>query len=248
MRAALSICKRELLSLWLTPLAWVLLTAFLLLQGGIFYSITLHHSMMAGELDTSIVQAYFGQQSALLSMTLLLVCPALTMRTFAEERRLGTMESLLAAPLSAHSIILGKYLAVVLTYVLMWTPTLLYVVIVRDTDVVYPPSIAISYLGVLLIGMSYLALGLLMSALSTSQLTALMLSVLLQFGLFILGLFHYVLEPGVLLDVSSHLSVTTLLEETSRGLLDSRRLVLHASLVLWSLFVTSRVVTSWRQA
>jgi ABC-2 type transport system permease protein len=106
--------------------------------------------------------------------------------------------------------------------------------------------VAVSYFGLFLIGCSHLAIGVLMSALSRSQLTALLLSILFQFGLFLIGLFQYVLEPGLLADVSAHLSVTTLLEETSRGLVDSRRLVLHGSLSLWALFVATRVISSWR--
>jgi ABC-2 type transport system permease protein len=247
-RAVVSICKRELLSLWYTPLAWVLLTTFLLLQGGIFYSITLHHSMAAETLDISILEAYFGQQSALLMISLLLVCPALTMKTFAEERRSGTIEGLLSAPVSPWSMAVGKLAAVLLTYVLIWVPTLLYVVLLRDTTPVHLPTVAVSYLGVLLIGTSFLAVGVLMSALAKNQLTALLLTVLFQFGIFLVGIFHYVLEPGLLLDISSHLSITTLLEETSRGLLDSRRIVLHTSLTIWALFVTTRVISSWRDA
>ena len=85
-----------MLSLWVTPLAWVLLTVFLLLQGIIFYSIVVHFSSMTDlALESGPVQAYFGQDSILLLMTLLLVCPALTMRRFAEERRSGTIEALL---------------------------------------------------------------------------------------------------------------------------------------------------------
>jgi ABC-2 type transport system permease protein len=244
-----TICKRELLSLWVTPLAWVLLTAFLLVQGGVFYSILLHSSSLGTEAgEVGPLQAYFGQQSVLLSMTLLFVCPALTMRTFAEERRSGTIEVLLAAPLTSASLVLGKYAAVLVTYVLMWAPTLLYAVILRDTGNVEPRVLAISYGGILLVGAGYLAVGTLMSALSRSQLVALLLSVFLQFGAFILGIGEYVLDEGALRDVSAYVSLTTLLEETSRGLLDSRRLVLHLSITVWALYVTVRVVESWRES
>lgn len=249
MRAAFAIFKRELLSLWVTPLAWVLLTVFLLLQGAIFYSITLHHSMMTGpSLDSGPLQAYFGQQSLLLSMTLLLICPPLTMRTFAEERRSGTIESLLTAPLSSPQLAVGKYFAALTTYLLIWAPTALYAVILRGTGTVFVPTLLVSYTGIFLVGSSYLALGMLVSSLSKSQLIALLLSMFLQFGLFVLGIGHYILEPGVLRDMSSHLSLPLLLEETSRGLLDSRRVVLHTSLAIWAIFVTTRVIDSWRSS
>jgi len=241
------ICKRELSSLWVTPLAWVLLTAFLLVQGGVFYSIVLHSAALGAEGEAiGPLQAYFGQQSVLLSMTLLFLCPALSMRTFAEERRTGTIEVLLTAPIHSGSLVLGKYAAVLLTYFFIWTPTLLYAALLRGTGAVDVRVLAVSYLGILLIGSSYLALGTLLSACAKSQLVALLTSVFLQFGLFVLGIGEYVLDDGLLRDTSSYLSLTTLFEETSRGLLDSRRLVLHLSIGAWALYVTTRVVESWR--
>src|SRR5690606_23711686 len=129
------------------------------------------HSNSLGS-ETGIVgplQAYFGQQSVLLSMTLLLVCPALTMRTFAEERRSGTIEVLLAAPLGGPPPVLGKHLAALCTSFLMWSPTLLYAVILRDTGHVEPRVLLVRYGGILLVGAGYLALGTLMSALARSQ-------------------------------------------------------------------------------
>lgn len=246
-RGAWPVFKRELLSLWVTPLAWVLLVAFLLLQGGVFYSIVLHYSAMSDAAEqVGPLEAYFGQQSVLLSMTLLLVCPALTMRSFAEERRAGTIEGLLTAPVGSFPIVLGKYAATLVTYAVLWTPTLLYAVILRDTGAVDARVLLVSYGGVLLVGASYLSIGTLMSAMSSSQLVALLLSIAWQFGLFLLGIGEYVLGDGPLRDVSAYLSLTTLLEETSRGLLDSRRLFFHASLAAWALFVTTHVVDSWR--
>ncbi len=118
----------------------------MLLQGAIFYSIITHFASMAEvSVDTGPVQAYFGQESIFLLMTLLLVCPALSMRVFAEERRSGTIEALLTAPVTASSVVLGKYAALLTTYLLIWLPTLLYVVILRKTGgrglgVWWPPA------------------------------------------------------------------------------------------------------------
>lgn len=246
---AVAIYRREMLSLWVTPLAWVLLGAFLLVQGGIFYSIVLHFSQMTeASLDTGPLEAYFGQHSVLIAMTLLLVCPALGMRAFAEERRSGTIETLLTAPVSSAAIVLGKYLAIFSTYALIWAPTLLYALIMRTTGTVDFQVVATSYLGLLLVGGSYLALGLLMSSLTKSQLIALMLALCLQLGIFVLGVGEYVFEPGPLREVCAHLSLSSQLAEMSKGVVDLRRIVLDLSIVLWGLFVTTRVVESWRLA
>jgi ABC-2 type transport system permease protein len=242
-----AIFRREMLSLWVTPLAWVLLTVFLLLQGTIFYSIVLHYSSMTDlALESGPVQAYFGQDSILLLMSLLLVCPALTMRSFAEERRSGTIEALLTAPVTPGAVVLGKYCAVLATYALIWAPTALYVLILRKTGVVDWSAVGASYLGLLGVGGAYLALGLLMSAMTKSQLVALLLTIGALFGLFILGIGEYIFEPGVLQELSAHVSMSSQMEEFSRGLIDLRRVVFDLSLALASLFVTVRVVDSWR--
>lgn len=239
--------RREMLSLWVTPLAWVLLVVFLLLQGTIFYAIVVHFSSLADlAVETGPVEAYFGQESVFLLMTLLLICPALTMRTFAEERRSGTIETLLTAPVTPGGIVLGKYAAVLSTYVAMWLPTLLYVMILRKTGAVDWPAVGASYLGLFGIGAAYLALGTLMSAMSKSQLIALILAIFVEFGLFVLGIGEYVFEAGLLRDLSAHVSMASQMEEMSRGIVDLRRLVFDASVAVTSLFVTARVVDSWR--
>ena len=242
-----AVYRREMLSLWVTPLAWVLLVVFLLLQGAIFYSIVAHFvGMSQVALDTGPVQAYFGQESIFLLMTLLLLCPALSMRVFAEERRSGTIEPLLTAPVTAPAVVLGKYLATLSTYVLMWAPTLLYVVILLRTGEVDWGVVASSYLGLFGIGASYLAVGTLMSAMTKSQLIALMLTIFVLFGLFVLGIGEYIFEPGPLREVCAHVSMASQMEDFSKGIVDLRRIVYDLSLMGLALFLTARVVDSWR--
>lgn len=240
-----AVFRRELFSLWVTPLAWVLLFVFLTLQGTSFFLLVDHFSKFAdGSIDQGPVQAYFA--SLFVPVSLLLVCPALSMRSFAEERRSGTIEALLTAPVSAVSVVWGKYVASLVTYVLMWAPTLLYIVILRDTGVVDWPVVGSSYLAVLGIGAGYLAVGTLMSAMTKSQLIAMLLTTLALFGVFIIGIGERVFDPGVLLEVCRHVSVLGQLEDFSKGLVDSRRLVFDLSMVLLPLFLCVRVVDSWR--
>ena len=241
-----AVYRREMLSMWVTPLAWVLWVAFLVLQGGTYYSIVAHFASIAQlGLDTGPVQAYFGQ-SVFLPLLLLLICPALTMRSFAEERRSGTIETLLTAPVTPSGVVLGKYLATLSTYVVFWAPTVLYIVILRDTGNIDWPVVGSSYLGIFLVGASYLAIGTLMSAMTRSQLIALMLTIFVLFGLFILGIGQYIFEPGLLHSICSHVSVQTQLEELSQGVVDLRRLVFNGSVVALALFMAVRIVDSWR--
>lgn len=246
MTGLFTIYKRELVSLWVTPLAWVLLVVFLLLQGGIFYSIVLHFaSLPEVSVDYGPLQAYYGQ-SIFLVLTLLLVCPALTMRVFAEERRTGTIEALLTAPVEPAGVVLGKYFAVLTTYIVMWVPTLLYAVILRDTGTVDWGTVASSYLGIGSIGCMYLGVGVFASTLTRSQLVALLLTLLVLFGLFVLGLGHLLYDEGPLLALSEHISMQAQLDELSRGVVETRRLLFNASVAALALFLAARIVGSWR--
>lgn len=248
MNGFFAVYKREMLSLWVTPLAWVLLFIFLLLQGLSFNQILLHFASFTNvSIDQGPIQAYFGQ-SLFLVLSLFLTCPALTMRLFAEERRSGTIETLLTAPVSAGGVVLAKYFATLSTFVLMWVPTLAYVFILRGTGTVDYRVVASSYLGVIGIGAGYLAVGTLTSAMTKSQLVAMMLSVLVIFGLLILGIGERIFDPGPLRDLCAHVSVLSQMDEFSKGVVDLRRLVLDASLVALPLFLSTRVVDSWRWA
>ncbi|RYZ01970.1 MAG: hypothetical protein EOO73_33545 [Myxococcales bacterium] len=244
-----AIFRREMLSLWVTPLAWVLLGVFLILQGGIFYSIIVHFSTFTDlSVDDGPLGAYFGQNSVFLLMTLLLMCPALSMRLLAEERRSGTIEALMTAPVAPAGVVLGKYAAALVTYVVIWVPTLLYVVILRKTGSVDWSVIGASYLGLLLVGAQYLAIGALASALSKSQFVALLITVLIQFGLFVLGIGEYIFDPGLLHDVCSYISLAGHMEDFSKGIIDTRRLLYDVTLAGFCLFLAVRVVESWRRA
>lgn len=239
------IFRRELLSFWVTPLAWVLLVVFLLLQGTSFYLTVEHFSKFTTlSIDDGPIQGYFG--SPFIPLSLLLVCPALPMRLFAEERRSGTIDALLTAPVSAAAIVLAKYSATFVTYVALWLPTLLYVVMLRNTGSVDWGVVASSYLAVLAIGAAYLSVGTLASCLTRSQLISLMLTLLVVFGLFLLGIGERIFDEGALREVSAHVSILSQLEELSKGVIDSRRLVFDFSVVGFALFLAVRVVDSWR--
>ena len=245
MTGLLPIFLRELRSLWVTPLAWVLLFAFLGLQGTSFVLMLDHYNQHAAvTISEGPIQGYFA--SLFVPVTLLLVCPALTMRLLAEERRSGTAEVLLTAPVSATAVVVGKYLATWVTYLGIWAPTLLYVIILTDTGMVDWGVVGSSYLGLALVGAAYLAIGTLMSALTQSQLIAMMLTTLTLFGLFILGIGERVFEPGWIHEICKHVSVLSQLEDFSSGVIDSRRIAFDLTVVGLTLFICVRVVDSWR--
>ena len=173
----------------------VLITAFLVIQG-IHFALLV--TQFAGQVDLTEggpVQAFFGK-TMLLYLPLLFTCPLLTMRLFAEERRSGTIEALLTAPVSSTGVVLGKYAAALSTYVLMWAPTLLYIVLIGRSGDVDWRSVGASYLGLFGIGAGYLSLGIMSSALTQSQLAAAMLSAMIIIALFTLGLGEFAFDGG----------------------------------------------------
>lgn len=247
MRAFWPIYKRELFAFFVTPLAWVLITVFLFVQGLHFLTIVDHFANTGQAIsDQTPLQAFFGN-TVLLYLVLFLLVPPMTMRLFAEERRSGTIESLMTAPVSSSAVVLAKYVSVLTTYVAMWAPTILYLVILKRTGEIDWRVAGAAYLGVFLVGASYLAIGLLMSAITKSQFLALVLTALIIMGLFILGILEFVAREGTLLhDVASHVSVWAHMNDFASGIVDSRRLVFYASAIGLPLFATTRVVDSWR--
>lgn len=242
-----AVFRREMLSLWVTPLAWVVLFVFLLLQGISFYLLVDHFShFTSAALEQDPTQAYFS--SLFVPISLLLICPALSMRLFAEERKSGTIESLLTAPVAPWAVVWAKYLAVLATFVLLWLPTVLYVVIVRNVADVDWAVVAASYGGIFAVGAAYLAIGALMSALAYNQLSAHLLTTFALFGLFLLGVGERIFDPGVLRDLCAHVSVLSQLEDFAQGVIDPARLVFDASVAGVCLLMTQRVVESWRWA
>ena len=245
MRGFVAVFKRELFSLFVTPLAWILITAFLFIQGLHFYVLVTQFASTGDAGDGGPVQAFFGR-TVLLYLPLLFICPLLTMKLFAEERRSGTIEALLTAPVSTAAVVLGKYCAVVVTYAVLWAPTSLYIVAMSSAGDIDLRVVATSYAGVMAVGAGYLALGTMTSAMAESQPSAAMLSTTVVVGLFILGIGAFVFDVGPLHDVCSYVSVWEQMNDFSQGLVDSRRVVFDATVVVLPLFITVRAVDAWR--
>ncbi|HEY6462608.1 MAG TPA: ABC transporter permease [Polyangiaceae bacterium] len=247
MRAFWTIFKRELFAFFVTPLAWVLIVAFLVVQGMHFFLLVDHFARqpdLSG--DETPLSAFFGN-TVLLYLVLFLLVPPMTMRLFAEERRSGTIEMLMTAPVSAVSVVLAKYAAALTTYVAMWIPTVLYLVILGRTGALDWHVAASAYLGVFLVGAGYLAIGLCASALTRSQFLAMIATALVLLVLFILGVGEFVTREGSTMHaVCAHVSVWGHMNDFASGIVDTRRLVFYGTLVVLPLFVATRAVEAWR--
>ncbi len=246
MRGFWPVFKRELLSLFVTPIAWVVTAAFLVLEGFHFFYLLLSYSSQQDVIiGMGPTEAFFGQ-SAFFYFPLILMCPVLTMRLFAEERKSGTIEALLTAPVSPAGVVLGKYAATLVAYVAMWAPTMIYLLILSRYGELDWRIVETGYMGTLLVGAAYLAIGTHASALTTSQLAAAVGATMFILVFFITGYASDTLHEGPLKSAVEHISVKALVDDFSRGLIDSRRLVFWGTFTVVPLYSTVRTVEAWR--
>jgi ABC-2 type transport system permease protein len=243
-----AVARRELFSLWVTPLAWLLLCAFLLMNGGAFIAtLSSLSTLEPSGIDVGPMQAYLGQ-SIFVPLGYLLACPTLSMRALAEERRTGTAELWLCSPISTASIVIGKYVALSFTYVVLWLPTLLYPFILRDTGHIEWSVVVTSYVGVVGLGLGFVSIGLLTSSLTSNQLLAAAFAGTLVFLLMLCGVAEQVYQEGWLHELLVQLSIQSHLSECAHGILSLRRLVYLATLIVLPQFLTVRAVERWRAA
>jgi len=230
MRNFYAIFKKEFKSYFSSPIAYIFITVFLVLSSWLF----LRGFFIFGQAN---MRNFFG----LLPWIFLFFVPAVTMRLWAEEKKLGTMEILMTLPVRDHEVVLGKFFAsfgfLMLTIALSF-PLVITVAFLGDPD--GGPIIG-SYLGVLLMGGAYLAIGIFVSSLTENQIIAFIISIVLIFGLIIIGqdivLFAV---PGFLVPILSYISLEVHFDSITRGVIDSRDLIYYFSVIGFFLYLNVR--------
>jgi ABC-2 type transport system permease protein len=251
MRPTLSLIRREFAAYFLSPIAYVVLFFFLAVTGFGFV-MSLQQLTATGPRGISYPMQLVVNNFAFW-LAYLLIPPLLTMRLFAEERGSGTLEMLLTAPLRDWEIVVAKFAAAFAFYVIMWLPTLLYLPVLlgccSSSPAGDPWTVLSTYLGMALAGAMFLAIGMFVSSRVRSQLVAALIA--LFFGLlFIAGSAVTALD----LDTSSTAYQTLFLFTVplhfqinfTRGIVDTRNVVLYASVALFFLFLTVRSLETQR--
>ena len=245
-RQTLTLLGRELRGLFLSPLGWVILTLFLLVQGYAFFLLLELCNHPKGPPGPML--NYFFGGSFFYWLFVIAVISLLTMRLLAGERRLGTLDLLLAAPVGETPVVLGKFLAVVLFYAFLWLPTLAHVVLAArlggDADA---GAVAAGYLGTLTLGAAALSVGVLCSSLTRSQLLSGIATFSLLGAILQLGPLELFVQSPWLRSLVGALNLFDHLEDFSRGLVDSRPLLLYASLTVFCLAAAVVVLRSSRR-
>jgi ABC-2 type transport system permease protein len=245
-RAAWTIAWREVRSFFLSPVAYVVLTAWLLWSGLSFFQLTswLSSRMSAGGSDNPLTLFFGG--TFLFFVPLLLFVPVLTMRLLAEERATGTLEPLLTAPVTERAVVLGKYAAAMVFWLVLWVPALMYAWLTSRYGHVDTGVLASSYLGIFGIGLYYMAIGLFMSAVARNQIIAAVLTFMALGLLFALGLGEFIFPERQ--QLFSYISVWGHMSTFSKGIVDSRYLVFDVSLAVLGVFLSVRVLEARRYA
>jgi gliding motility-associated transport system permease protein len=238
--------KRELRAYFFSPLAYVV-GAFLLIINGIVFAIIISY-LADPRFPAGRPLDYFFGGTWLFWLVLIFVAPVLTMRLLAEERRSGSIEVLMTAPVTETHVVLGKYLAALAFYVFLWLPTVVYAILVDFHSEIDWRTVAAGYLGILGVGAMFLAAGMLASALSRSQLVAAMVTFALLFAFFGVVFVEGLVNSPVAKEIAGYLSLRKQMQDFSMGIVDSRYLVYDLSMTVFFLFLTTRALAAkkWR--
>lgn len=242
MRNFLALTRRELGVYFVSPMAYIILTALLSIAGGMFYVAMRNAASAALPVD-------FSQTLAVVVYIVVLTSPLVTMRLIAEEKNKGTLEIILTAPISDAAFVLAKFAAAMVLLAYLLVLTLGYLVIISRYGLIDYGAVACGYFGVFLVGAVIYSIGLFVSSLCGSQVTAGVITLAVALILVMAQMLGSTLAPGTFWsEVLGYIDIPTNFGDFLRGVVDRTRLVYLASVTVFFLFLTTRVVESrrWR--
>ncbi|MBX2991307.1 MAG: ABC transporter permease [Bacteroidetes bacterium] len=217
----LPIFKRELKSYFNSPVAYVVIVVFLAILGW-FFSTNLFLN--------NVASLYIIFDSPLVKILFLVIAPAITMRLLAEERKSGTVELLTTKPVKDVEIIIGKFLAAWVVLGAALLPTLLYVITMAILGSIDFGQVVTGYIGLMLMGGVFIALGLLASSLTDNQIVAFIMGFILAFAVFMLDKVLIYL-PSFMASTLEFVGVDFHYSGIARGVIDSRNIIYFASML-----------------
>lgn len=252
MRNVWVICRKELRSYFVSPIAYAVMTFFALLFGLAFFSATrdfvnasFRSQMMGGGPPMSVNEFVISPLLGFAGTISLFLIPLISMRLLAEEKRNGTIELLLTSPIQDLSIILGKWLGAMLLYLFvigMSVPSIALLFIWGKPD--WRPVVA-AYLGLLLQGGCLLAIGTLISAMTSNQIVAGGAAFFVSLVLYMLSWFTE-FDSTTRSKVLNYISIVPHMENFSKGILDLKDAVFYVTFIFLALFLTARQMESLR--
>jgi ABC-2 type transport system permease protein len=252
---AWAVFKKEMRLYFVSPIAYVVLAIFALIAGWFFYNVFAYFTLISMQAamnpmmarDLTVTEGVLRPLFQNISVILLFLLPLLTMRLFAEEKRSGTIELLLTYPVRDGEVLLGKYLAALGVFLGMLTLTLVYPALVAWTAQLEWGPLVTGYIGLVLEGAVFLAIGVLISSLTENQIVA----GVSTFGiLLILWVIGWAADSagGGLGRVLSHVSITEHFDSFAKGVIDTKDVIYYLDVTVLALFLTLRSLESkrWR--
>ncbi len=252
MRNILAIAEKELRSYFASPIAYVIIGLFALLFGYFFVSYLYFFVQRSGQMfggggganiNDQMIRGVFLNSAVIV----LFVMPMITMRTYSEEKRSGTIELLLTSPVTDFQIIMGKFLGALALYAAMLLVTGLYMAILFFYTTPEWKPIAAGYLGLLLMGGCFLSVGLFISSLTRNQIVAGFLTFAVFLMLWIINWMGEQSGP-TMSAVLKYLSITEHFDDFARGVLDTKHVIYYVTFITFGLFLTAKSVDMerWR--
>ncbi|MBY0497113.1 MAG: ABC transporter permease [Cyanobacteria bacterium] len=252
MRNVIAITQRELNAYFRSPIAYVMIGFFLILFG-YFYSVPLYffvqQSAQMGQNPgpMNMNQQLIGPTLMNTTVIMLFFFPLVTMRTYSEEKRSGTIELLLTSPIRDVEIILGKFIGALLLYIAMLALTLIHIgILFYFSDPEWKPIVT-AYLGLILMAGCFLALGMFISSLTKNQIVAAMATFAVFLMLWVISWISSFTGPTTQA-VLQYLSLTEHFDDFAKGIIDTKHVIYYLSFMALGLFLTAKSVDSerWR--
>ena len=249
----LAITQKELKGYFASPIAYVVIGFYALIFGFFFYSLVLYFDRqslqmmgLGGGAPAVNINENLIRPAFLNAMVVFLfVLPMITMRTYSEEKRSGTIELLLTSPLTDFQIIVGKFLGAMALFAAMLAVTLIHIGLLFWAGRPEWIPILTTYLGLLLMGGCFIAVGLLISSLTKNQIVAVMVTFSVFLMLWVINWIASFTGPTAQ-QVLNYLSITDHLDDFTRGIIDTKHLVYYVSFICFGLFLTARAVDTER--
>lgn len=252
MRNVLTIAGKELRGYFASPMGWIVLGLFALIFGYFFIAYldmfarrSMQSAMGGGpvNLNQDMIRGVLGNASVLI----LFLLPMITMRTYAEEKRSGTIELLLTSPVTDIEIVAGKFLGAVGFFAALLGVTLLDMAILFIYGNPEWKPVMTGYLGLLLMGACFIAIGLFVSSTTKNQVVAGAATFVIALLLWIISWLGSSFGPTTA-NILSYLSITDHFEDFSKGVIDTTHLIYYFSVIAFGLFLTVKSVDTerWR--
>ena len=258
MRKILIVTGKELKSYFVSPIAYVLLGAFTLIMGWFYFNLVARFIqlskiyelfrrpdiLMRMNLNDMVIQPLFYNMTVIL----IIITPIMTMRLLAEEKNLHTDELILTSPISTWDIILGKFLGAFIFMFIMIALTGIFMFELFTYSNPHPevgPVIA-GYIGLFLMGASFLAVGIFSSSITSNQLVAAVVSFLILLMFYVINIVSSSVSSPTLGKVLNYLSLVNQFDDFVKGIIDLRNVIYYLSFITVGLFLSKLSLDSLR--